>query len=169
MTRLAAHRARAALLAGVLLLATLTACTPTVPMQVADDAANPLCAEVSVRLPKLIDAAAIRATDAQATAAWGNPARILLTCGVAVPGPSTARCVTIAGVDWLVDDSNVKRGVFTTFGRNPAVQVVVDHVVSDSNALNALSDAVGTNRATGRCLDPAEVSTGGGAITAPKN
>ena len=127
-------------------------------MTAASDATNPLCAEISVRLPDAIDDNALRQTDAQATAAWGTPAVILLTCGVAVPAPTTERCITIDGIDWIVDDSDPDVGTFTTFGRDPAVQVVVDHVTSDSNALNALANAVGSNPASGGCTDPEDYS-----------
>ena len=128
------------------------------PMAAAEDAANPRCAEVSVRLPDDIDGHAKRTTDAQATGAWGSPAIILLTCGVAVPGPSPLRCITIAGVDWLVDDSDPDVGVFTTYGRDPAIRVVVDHVTSDSNALNAVSPAIAVNPADGGCTNPEDVT-----------
>lgn len=137
-------------------IVTLTACAATVPMAPADDAANPKCAEVIVRLPDTIDELAKRETNAQGTGAWGSPVKILLTCGVAVPAPSELRCYTIAGVDWLVDDSNPDRGVFTTYGRDPAVRVVVDHSVSDSNALNALTDAVAANAAARACTVPVD-------------
>lgn len=132
----------------------LVGCAAVVPMAPADDAANPLCAEISVRLPDAIDGLPKRETNAQATGAWGSPALVLLTCGVPVPAPSTDRCVTIDGVDWLVNDTDPKRGVFTTYGRDPAVRVVVDHVTSDSNALNALANAVRANPAEGACTDP---------------
>ncbi len=137
-------------------LGTLIGCAATVPMTPAADAANPKCAEVIVRLPDKIDELAKRETDAQATGAWGSPTKILLTCGVPVPAPSELRCATIAGVDWLIDDSNPDRGVFTTYGRDPAVRVVVDHSVSDSNALNALTDAVAANPAARACTVPVD-------------
>lgn len=148
------------------LLAALTACAGTVPMRPAADAVNPKCASVIVDLPAAIDDHELRQTDAQATGAWGSPAVILLTCGVAVPGPTTQRCITIKGVDWIVDDSDPDRGLFTTFGRDPAVQVVVDHVTSDSNALNALANLVQVIPATRECTN-AEDFGSGQAVPAP--
>ena len=135
-------------------LIAVTGCAATVPMKPADDATNPLCAEIIVRLPETINDLEQRETDAQATSAWGTPAQILLTCGVAVPAPSELRCVTISTVDWLVDDSNPDRGTFTTYGRDPAVQVVVDDEISDSGALYALTDAVSVNPAARKCTTP---------------
>jgi hypothetical protein len=60
-----------------------------------------------------------------AVAAWGHPA-VIWRCGVATPGPTTDECLTVDGVDWVVHE--LKDGAaFTTFGRSPAVQVLVPH------------------------------------------
>ncbi len=136
----------------------LTACSPTVPMEPADDAANPECADISVELPEVIDDLEKRQTSAQATAAWGTPATVLLTCGVPVPPPSTLRCVTVGEVDWLVDDSDESRGVFTTYGRDPAVQVVVDASVPEATVLNEIADAVEVNEAQRACTTPQDAT-----------
>lgn len=141
-----------------LLLLGLAACTPAVPMTPAADAINPACAEVIVRLPDVIGVDAKRVTDAQATGAWGSPASVLLRCGVPVPGPSTLLCATIKGVDWLRDPSDAPKYVFTTYGRDPAVQVIVDgDKASGTDALIALSNAVGSIPATRACTNPDDV------------
>ncbi len=152
----------------LLVLGSLTGCTAAVPMQAAEDATNPVCAEIVVRLPDDIDGHERRETDAQGTGAWGDPTVVLLTCGVEVPGPSTQRCVTIDGVDWLVDDSEEGRGVFTTYGRDPAVQVVVDLVTSDSNALNALANSVGYSPVVGACTTPDDATIDDDAVLRPQ-
>lgn len=150
------RRVLAALLAAALL--GLTACAPIVPLTPADDAGNPGCAEVIVRLPDAIDDNLKRETDAQGTGAWGNPATVLLRCGVAVPGPSALLCVTLEGIDWLRDDSAAPNYVFTTYGRDPAVEVIVDgDKASGTNALVTLSNAVGSIPATGACTNPDDV------------
>ncbi|MGV8876402.1 MAG: DUF3515 family protein [Rhodoglobus sp.] len=118
-----------AMLAVVTMLASLGGCAAIVPLEPADDAANPTCAEVIVRLPDTVAGLDKRETNAQATGAWGEPATILLRCGVAVPAPTAAlACVSAPenGVDWLRDDSDAPNYVFTTYGRDPAVQVVID-------------------------------------------
>lgn len=143
-------------------LLTLSACAPLVPLEAAPDAVNPECAEVIVRLPDTIeDDLAIhvkRETDAQATGAWGNPATILLRCGVTVPGPSTQPCYTIKGIDWLRNDIDAPKYVFTTYGRDPAVEVIVDgDNASGTNALVALSSAIGLIPATRACTSPDDV------------
>lgn len=118
---------RAAALALAVLL--LAGCAPTVTLEPADDAANPLCAKVSVELTYVDTVAELapRETNAQATAAWGEPATVLLRCGVASPPPTAEfPCVTVEGVDWLRDDSGDPNFVFTTYGRTPAVEVIID-------------------------------------------
>ncbi len=136
----------------------LTGCAPVVPLAAAPDATNPMCAEVSVRLPDAIGENERRVTDAQATAAWGNPASVLLRCGVEVPGPSTLLCVTLKGIDWLRDESGAPNYVFTTYGRDPAVEVVINGTrISGTDVLIDLSNAVGSIPATRACTNPDDV------------
>ncbi|MFG6401684.1 MULTISPECIES: DUF3515 family protein [unclassified Microbacterium] len=134
---------RRLLAAGTVLAAilSLSACAGTVAMQPGPAADDPACAAVSVRLPDTIAGQARRWTDAQATAAWGDPASVLLTCGVRVPGPSELTCQSVDGVDWLVDESEApKYYTFTTFGRTPAVEVYIDYdVVGSADTLRAIS------------------------------
>ncbi|MCR2785393.1 MULTISPECIES: DUF3515 domain-containing protein [unclassified Microbacterium] len=120
-------RAIAALAAALLAVTALAGCTTSVSLTAADEANDPLCAEVMVRLPDSIDGQARRWTDAQATAAWGDPTAVILSCGVTPPGPSVAKCITINGVDWIVDDTDRPRLRITTYGRAPAVEVFVDN------------------------------------------
>ena len=42
------------------------------------------------RLPETVDGLERRETNAQATGAWGNPASVLLRCGVPTPGPTAS-------------------------------------------------------------------------------
>ncbi len=131
--------AAAALLLGAGLLA---GCSTTIHMEPAADANNPLCAEVTVGLQNLTTLAGLDRiwTDAQATGAWGsNGSSILLTCGLDKPAPtSELQCVTLEGVDWLVDASDTPYLRLTTYGREPAVQMYVDTSVVSSN--DVLSD-----------------------------
>ncbi len=135
----------------------LGACSQPVPLEPAADATNPDCAEIIVRLPDGIDEHAQRETNAQATGAWGDPAAILLRCGVPVPGPSTLPCFTIKGVDWLRDSSEAPVYTFITYGRDPAVEVVIDGDRASSNALSALANAVGSLPAERECLAAEDV------------
>lgn len=122
-------------------------------MQPAEDANNPACAEVIVRLSTVADLEK-RETNAQATAAWGTPAAVLLTCGVTPPGPTTLPCVSVNGIDWIEDDADAPLYRYTTYGRNPAVQVAIDsEAVSGTTALVDLASPVSKIPASGACTD----------------
>ncbi|QRY40942.1 DUF3515 family protein [Microbacterium hominis] len=133
----------------------VTGCSATVSMTPAKSANDPACAAVTARLPATVDGQERRWTDAQATGAWGSPASVLLTCGLAAPGPSTLVCQTVDGIDWLVDDAEAPHYRFTTFGRTPAAEVYLDYdLVSGRDVLSALSSAVQQLPTDGRsCTD----------------
>jgi Protein of unknown function (DUF3515) len=153
---------RAALAAAVLLL--LAGCAPVVVLDAADDASNPACATMMVRLPETVGGLAARETDAQATAAWGQPTSLLLRCGVPSPAPTTTLpCITVDGVDWLRDDTDDPNFVFTTYGRTPAVEVIIDSDgdpavgtdgISGFEALKDLAPAIGEIAADRACVSP---------------
>jgi hypothetical protein len=150
-----------------LILAALAACAPTVALQPAAHATDPGCAEIIVRLPNSLDKQPIRQTNAQATGAWGDPTSVLLRCGVTPPGATTATCYTIKGVDWLIDSSKQPRYVFTTFGRDPATEVIVDSTLaSGTAALDELANAIGTIKQTKQCTTRQDVLGSAGPPTA---
>ena len=130
-------------------VAGLTGCTTTVDLDPAAGANDPACAEVSVRLPATVDGQPRRWTDAQATGAWGDPSAVLLRCGVEPPGPTEAKCITLGGVDWVVDESQAPRYLVTTYGRTPAVEVFIDNeAVSPNEVLTQLGDTAVQNGTT---------------------
>lgn len=146
--------------AGVAILSVtaLAGCAGTVSLEPAENANDPACADVSVRLPASVAGQDRRWTDAQATTAWGSPASIILTCGLEPPAPTTLPCRPLDGVDWLVDESQAEdnRYTFTTFGRDPAVQVYLDYDVAGSaDVLGAISPILAAQLpATGsECID----------------
>lgn len=131
----------------------LSACSPTVSLEPAQDANNPKCADVIVRLPDSLDGQERRSTNAQSTAAWGNPATIILRCGIEPVEISTLPCVTASGVDWLVDESAKPRYRFISFGRAPALEVIVDSEKAVGvNTLDGLSSAIKSIEPTKACL-----------------
>lgn len=139
----------------------LVGCAGQVPMTPAADANNPDCASVTVRLPDTVADLKKRETNAQATGAWGTPAAVLLTCGVEVPGPTTLPCVSINDVDWIEDDSQAPLYRYTTYGRTPAVEVVIDSdAVSGTTTLVDLGAAVSVLPSTAKCTDLADVFSG---------
>ena len=150
----------------VLGAALLSGCSTTVHLEPAADSNNPLCAEVSVGLNNARSVADLdrRWTDAQATAAWGAPGEdsaVLLRCGVTVPAPtSELQCVTLEGVDWLVDSSATPFLTLTTYGRDPAVQLYVNTGAVSSNDVissRSLVGAITAIPAVGKCTTPDEL------------
>lgn len=130
----------------------LTGCAPVVNLQAAEDANNPLCAEVSVRVPDTLGELEKRETNSQATAAWGEPAAVLMRCGLEGVEVSTLPCVTAGEVDWLVDDSEAPNYRFISYARYPAVEVIVDSkLASGVSALEGLAQAVSQIPATKTC------------------
>jgi hypothetical protein len=143
-----------------ILAVVLAGCAPTVALTPAADATNPGCAQIIVRLPSTVASQPIRQTNAQATSAWGNPTSVLLRCGVTPPGPSSDLCYTVSGVDWLMNPKKAPVYVFTTYGRDPATEVVVDSNLTDGQGtiiLDELSNAVGSIKQTHKCLNREDV------------
>jgi hypothetical protein len=143
------RRAGAAVAAAAALA--LSACAPPVAVQAADDAANPLCAEMMVALPQELAGHALRPTNSQATAAWGDPAQVVLRCGVTVPPPSTDPCVGANGVDWLAKEGE-PAWTLTTYGREPATELLFDpNAVPSSTVLAEIASAAARIPASGEC------------------
>lgn len=146
-------RAVAVALVGFTLGLSLSACTATVNLDAAELANDPACAEIIVRLPEEVALLPIRNTNAQATAAWGEPTAVILRCGLEPADVSALPCVTAGDVDWLVDDSQKPSYRFITFGRKPATEVIVDSTaVAGVSALEAVAGAIQNIKATERCL-----------------
>lgn len=145
----------------ILGVALFSACAAIVPMKPAPHANSVGCADISVRLPDSVAGKAKRDTDAQATGAWGDPAVVLLRCGVTPIGPTTKPCVTVNGVDWVLEtDPSAATIRYITFGRTPATEVVISHAaggVSDAAVLPDIADAVGSVKQTEKCLANADV------------
>jgi hypothetical protein len=151
---------RVALALHLLVLPLLAGCAPIVALKPAADAVNPACAKVIVALPETVAELPSRETDAQATAAWGTPTGVILRCGVPVPDPTaTLPCITVQGVDWLRDGTNDPNYVFTTYGRDPAVEVIFNGTdVSGLSTLTDLAIAVAKIPATRECIAPEDTT-----------
>ncbi len=134
----------------------LSGCAPAVEVSAAQDSTNPACAAMMVALPDVLGDAAIRPTTTQATAAWGDPSLVVLRCGVAVPGPTTDRCVGVNGVDWIIKQET-SAWTLTTYGRTPATEVVLDpDKIPSSTVLAQLSSAAAKIPSQRKCLGAAD-------------
>ncbi|SEE27052.1 DUF3515 family protein [Ruania alba] len=130
-----------------LLVLGLAACGAPVEVEPAPEASTPVCAEVLRSLPDELAGAERRSTTSQASAAWGDPA-ITFRCGVPVLGPTTDRCITAeaadgTSVDWVVAELGSVSGdawQFTTYGRSPAIELVVPVIYAGEDPTTLLVD-----------------------------
>lgn len=123
--------------------------------EAAEGANDPACAEVMVLLPDALGDQERRWTDAQSTAAWGNPVTVSFSCGLDAVAASELACEDAGGVDWLIDDSQAPIYRFISFGREPAVQVILNYeVVSSRTALDAIGRAADQLPTTGAECTP---------------
>lgn len=147
------HTRRAAsLLAVTAALLGVSACSPAVDVKPAGDAANPACASMMVALPDAIGDSTLRKTNSQATAAWGDPSLVVLRCGVNAPGPTTDRCVSVNGVDWVIKEGDPV-WTLTTFGREPATEILMDpDKISSATVLADLSGPAAKIQQVRKCV-----------------
>ncbi|WP_431866069.1 DUF3515 domain-containing protein [Microbacterium paraoxydans] len=152
-------RRLAAVAGAIALAAGLAGCSTTVHLEPAADANDPACANVSVLLPDTIGGYERVWTDAQATGAWGDPT-VVLRCGVEPPAPSDLVCTTLGGVDWLVLEQEEERQRLVTYGREPAIEVIIrrGEQVDFQSIVDSLSSNIqsGLAPATAQCTDRVE-------------
>lgn len=140
----------------------LSGCTPAVHVEPAVNAAEPACAEIMISLPEEVAGYERRDTDSQATAAWGDPSRVVLRCGVPERGPTTNKCVGVNGVDWVIEEGK-ENWTLTTYGRNPATEVLISpDEVASSTVLVDVSNAVSQIPQDEKCLNASDVELPGG-------
>lgn len=128
----------------------------------ASDPTNPVCAQIIVSLPDQLLGLERTETTSQSTAAWGRgDTAIVLRCGVTPPPPTTDLCTTIEArdgtqIDWIVkEDENSGTVLFTTYGREPAVDISVPRKVAPdqpSAAAIELAGLIAPIKQKGRCL-----------------
>ena len=153
-------RSAASLACVAVLAAGLAGCASVVDVDPAEDAANARCADVMIALPPLVAENEQRDTNSQATSAWGDPSKVVLRCGVVVPGPTTDPCVTVNDVDWVVREGD-PAWTATTYGRDPAVEVLFDpDEVASSTVLVELGAAVARVDQTRACVALSDATPG---------
>ncbi len=116
-------------LGAALLVASLLGCSSLGPgnLEVADpaQAESAACLSAAALWPAKVGGHSARSTSSSSAAvrAWGDPA-IIARCGVPAIGPTTDQCLNVSGVDWVAH--RLTDGVrFTTYGRSPAIEVLV--------------------------------------------
>lgn len=148
----------------------LAGCAQPVNVEPAPSASTPVCADVLISLPDELAGAEVRSTTSQASRAWGEPA-IVLRCGVEPLPPTTDPCVSITdgqgkSVDWVTtadgapsasvpNASAPNATVFTSYGRDPAVEVTIPASYAGEAAttiLTVLTASVAPLPQDGSCL-----------------
>lgn len=99
----------------------LGGCSPTAELSPGPSATGPECVDALQRAPQSVLGQARTPSDVPGTLSWGSPA-IIVRCGLSEIGPTTATCLEVDGVDWVLDtDSDPMTA--TSYGRSPAVEV----------------------------------------------
>jgi hypothetical protein len=136
-------------LSAVLAIGALAGCARAIGVEVAPDAADPKCAEVMLAVPEELGPDLPKVpTNAQATAAWGEPGgAVTMRCGVAQLGPS-GDCQHVdsgdgTAVDWIVTTDDKGTWSFVTYGREPAVEVIVPPTVTENHSTSFIADLAG--------------------------
>ncbi|MER5778804.1 DUF3515 family protein [Streptomyces sp. NPDC002039] len=113
------------------------------------------CSDVVARLPETLMGRGRDAVDGAGTAGWGAGA-VVLRCGAEPLAPTIDTCVNVNGFDWVLDDARVERDgawVFTTYGREPAVEVAFARGSQPAgDALVTINDALGSLARKTGCL-----------------
>ena len=114
-------------------------------------AADPACTVAASAWPADVSGRTPVGTDptSPAVRAYGDPA-IVARCGVPTPGPTTDDCLTVNDVDWVATPlSDGTR--FVTYGRDPAIEVLVPKgPVPEGSLLPVFTAAAQALPSTGR-------------------
>ncbi|MFJ4969477.1 DUF3515 family protein [Streptomyces sp. NPDC088755] len=152
------RKAVVAVTAGALTAGVLVSCgadSPGEGVTSAPHAKSAACEDLTDRYPDRLGGQALAFTDRPGVAVWGDDA-VVLRCGVELPAPTIDPCATVDGVDWVFREDRSKDGgkVVVTYGRDPAVEVVVsDDVVAVDDALVSLSALVEPLKMYTKCLN----------------
>lgn len=129
-------------------------------------ASDPTCAEIVLGAPPEVLGMERVETSSQGTAAWGRGEdTVVMRCGVAPPGPTTELCTTLADengteVDWIVQEVEDEGFLYTTYGREPAVDVSVPTSAAPDQPSAAALDLTRvidtTTEATAFCVGPGD-------------
>lgn len=122
----------------------LGGCGGTVEVGVPDEANHEACSTAGEQWPDEVgDGLEPVGTDPEdpAVAAWGEPA-VIARCGMPPLGPTEDQCIVVDDVDWVAEELDDGTRL-TTFGRDPAIEVIVPEEHGPAPLLlPAFSDAV---------------------------
>ncbi|WP_114855694.1 DUF3515 family protein [Brachybacterium sp. YJGR34] len=162
-SRSLALAAGGALAAGLVLTSCAAVQVPPGP-----EAQDPLCADIVLGAPEQVLGMEKVETSSQGTVAWGHGEdTVVMRCGVTPPGPTTDQCTTLADgngteVDWIVRELEDGVFLYTTYGREPAIDVTVPLSAAPDQpsaaALDLTQVITRTIEATDRCVGPGDTA-----------
>lgn len=121
------HRRRVLTLTTLAVLPLLAACGDGAVRATPFGASDSIqCQAVADHWPQTVGELAPRVTAVQSrgVAAWGDPP-LVARCGKQPLGPTEEQCIDINGVDWVATPLDDGATMFTTYGRDPAIEVLV--------------------------------------------
>jgi Protein of unknown function (DUF3515) len=113
--------------------------------QPAPRAGDPACVRALAAAPGSVLGRPRAPLEVPGALAWGDP-KIVLRCGLPALGPTTAACLEVNGVDWVIADPSADPVVFTLFGRDPALELSVPASYGRSAASEAVVDVAAAAR-----------------------
>ncbi|MGL4743617.1 MAG: hypothetical protein ACRCXL_04420 [Dermatophilaceae bacterium] len=114
--------------AAVVGVALLAGCSSAVEVSVPSAGRSAGCAAAASLWPDDVSGLSRRPTEPESSAveAWGDPA-VVARCGVRAVPPTDTECIEVDGVGWIPEE--LSDGIrFTSFGTDPAVEVLVPDV-----------------------------------------
>ncbi|GAA1486403.1 DUF3515 domain-containing protein [Brachybacterium fresconis] len=154
-----------ALAAAGLMTLSLASCG-TVQVPAGPAATDPLCADIILQAPPQVLGMDRVETSSQGTVAWGDGEdTVVMRCGVTPPGPTTDICTTLEDgggiqIDWIVREVEDGMFLYTTYGREPAIDVTVPYSAAPdqpSGAALDLAQVIDRNiEATDHCVGPGD-------------
>ncbi|APX32222.1 hypothetical protein BH708_05210 [Brachybacterium sp. P6-10-X1] len=159
-------RSRLPAFAAAGLMAFSLASCGTVQVPAGPAATDPLCADIVLQAPPQVLGMDRVETSSQGTAAWGEGENtVVMRCGVTPPGPTTDICTTLEDgggiqIDWIVRELEDDVFLYTTYGREPAIDVSVPMSAAPdqpSGAALDLAQVIDQNiEATDHCVGPGD-------------
>ncbi|MFE0633179.1 DUF3515 family protein [Streptomyces sp. NPDC058864] len=83
------------------------------------------CSDIVDRSPDTVDSESRDWVIGNGVASWGNSTTVL-RCGVNETGPTVDLCISVDGVDWVLDEKHLNAtgvSILTAYGRSPEVQI----------------------------------------------
>ncbi|MFE0695070.1 DUF3515 family protein [Streptomyces sp. NPDC058869] len=127
----------------------------------APQADDPKCAKVTSLAPEEVSGKARDWTIGKGVIAWGSGSATL-RCGVDELPPNVNLCISVDGVDWVLDEVTLEEkgvSVLRTYGRSPAVELTYSGPREEvGGILASLNTAVDWIPQEGKCVGSGDIS-----------